>query len=374
MRSIGKKLHMTQDPVKSLIEELGAHLSQTEHSDIVLNNGKGKQFLIAPSEFSEIKSVNNPRKIAFVDGGDGPLEESPNFLITINRVYFSIFQGKKRIKPKANPRVQFYSSVTSSIKTVDGEKTVMYSTKLFPHTAEDKKYLPAESDLTSSTESTIVLQGAKLNSLGRRFAEWQLAIHVVESELEKGDMIVMDGSLQTNFKNEIKYVKRLYDLAIKKGVIVCGLAKTSRLITESGDPLLARIAEIAEDVPHERWYVKVSEEISTEDKGFILAVKLHAKSRFVFRFEILREQFEKMDKEMLNSVLASLVENSQDVAMLGYPYGAIDADRFAQVRRDELNMYQGFIMSEKMRHPEWKRLQKYSASLTAHDVLNEVTS
>lgn len=365
---------MIEDPVKSLIEQLGAHLSQKEHSDVVLNNGKGKQFLIAPSEFVEIKPVSNPRKIAFVDGGDGPLEESPNFLITINRVYFSLFQGKKRVKPKANPRVQFYSCVTSNIQTIDGKKNVSYDTKLFPHSLEDKKYLPIESDLTSSTESTTVLQGARLNSLGRRFAEWQLAIHVVEEELEQGDMIVMDGSLQTNFKNEIKYANRLYDLAISKGVIVCGLAKTSRLITESGDPLLARVAEIAEDVPHEKWYVKVAEEISADDRGFMLAVKFHGKSRFVFRFEILQEQFEKMTSGELNSILGSLAENSSDVAMIGYPYGAIDADRFAQVRRDELSMYQGFILSEKMRHPEWKRLQKYSASLAAHDALNGVTS
>ncbi len=365
---------MTDDPVKSLIEELGAHLSQIEHSDIVLNNGKGKQFLIKPSEFSEIKSVDTPKKIAFVDGGDGPLEESPNFLITINRIYFSLFQGKKRIKPKSNPRVQFFSYVTSNISTVDGKKNVTYETRLFPHSAEDKKYLPAESDLTSSTESTTVLQGARLNSLGRRFAEWQLAIHVVESELEKGDMIVMDGSLQTNFKNEIKYANRLYDLAIRKGVIVCGLAKTSRLVTESGDPLLARIAEIAEDVSYENWYVKVAEEVSSDDRGFMMAVKFHPKSRFVFRFEILREQFAEMSPEDLNLVLGSLVANSQDVSMIGYPYGAIDADRFAQVRRDELSMYQGFILSEKLRHPEWKRLQKYSASLGAHDVLNGVTS
>jgi len=113
---------MNEDPVKNLIVELGAHLSQKEHSDIVMNNGKGKQFLIAPSEFVEITPVDNPRKIAFVDGGDGPLEESPNFLITINRVYFSLFQGEKRIKPKANPRVQFFSSVTSNIETINGKK------------------------------------------------------------------------------------------------------------------------------------------------------------------------------------------------------------------------------------------------------------
>ncbi len=365
---------MIEDPVKSMITELGTHLSQKKHSDIVLNNGNGKQFLIAPSEFSEIRPAGNPRKIAFVDGGDGLLEESPNFLITINRVYFSLFQGKKRIKPKTNPRVQFFSNVTSNIQTVDGKKTVSYDTKLFPHTTEDKKFLPAESDLASSTESTTVLQGARLNSLGRRFAEWQLAIHVVESELEKGDMIVMDGSLQTNFKNELKYANRLYDLAKSKGVIVCGLAKTSRLITESGHPLLARVAEISEDVSFGKWYVKIAEKVSSGDRGFMLVVKFHPQSKFVFRFEILREQFLEMDEEALNSVLDSLAENSQDVAMIGYPYGAIDADRFAQVRRDELGMYQGFMLSEKLRHPEWRRLQKYSASLEAHNDLNGVTS
>ena len=105
-----------------------------------------------------------------------------------------------------------------------------------------------------------------------------------------------------------------------------------------------------------------------------MAVKFHEKSRFVFRFEILREQFGAMSEEEINSVLDSLAQNSQDVAMIGYPYGAIDADRFAQVRMDELNMYKGFILSEMLKRPEWKRLQKYSASLSAHDVLNGVTS
>lgn len=364
---------MPEDPVKSLIEELGTHLSQRVHSDVVLNNGKGRQFPIKPSEFSEIKLVDAPRRIAFVDGGDGILEESPNYLITINRVYYSIFQGKKRIKPKSNPRIQFFSYVTSNISESDGAKQVIYDTKLFAHSVDDKRFLPSESDLSSYTERASVLQGAKLNSLGRKFAEWKLATNVVESELNPGDVLVMDGSLQTTFKNESKYAKKLYDTALEKDVIVCGLAKTSRLITESGAPLLARIAEISEDVAHPRWYVRVAEEVSRYDEGFMLAVKFHPKSRFVFRFEILREQFKNMSSDDLNSVLGSLAENSQDVAMVGYPYGAIDADRFAQVRLDELNMYKGFILSEMLKRPEWKRLQKYGASLGAHDVLNGVT-
>ena len=367
------KITMTEDPVKNLIGELGAHLSEKEHVDVVLN-GKGKQYLIEPAKFEEIRPVSDFKKIAFIDGGDGPLDDSPNFLITINRVYFSLFQGKKRVKPKTSPRIQFFSYVISNVHTEDGKKKVSYNTRLFTHDKKDYEFLPSENDLESITESTTILQEARLNSLARRFAEWQMAIRVVEKELEPGDVIVMDGSLQTNFKNEIKYANRLYDVAKEKKVIVCGLAKTSRLITEAGDPLLARVSEIAENVKFGRWFIRVAEEVSADDRGFMLVTKFHPKSSFVFRFEILREQFQEMSADELNSILASLAENAQDVSMLGYPYGAIDADRFAQVRMDELNMYKGIVLSEMLKRPEWKRLQKYSASLSAHDVLNGVTS
>lgn len=367
------KITMTEDPVKSLIGELGAHLSEKEHVDVVLNS-KGSQYVIEPAKFEEIRPVSDFKKIAFIDGGDGPLDDSPNFLITINRVYFSLFQGKKRVKPKTSPRIQFFSYVVSNVRTEDGKKKVSYNTRLFTHDKKDYEFLPSEDDLESVTESTTILQEARLNSLARRFAEWQLAIRVVEKELEPGDVIVMDGSLQTNFKNEIKYANRLYDIAKKKKVIVCGLAKTSRLITEAGDPLLARVSEIAENVKFGRWFIRVAEEVSADDRGFMLVTKFHPKSSFVFRFEILREQFQEMNTDELNSILASLAENAQDVSMLGYPYGAIDADRFAQVRMDELNMYKGIVLSEMLKRPEWKRLQKYSASMTAHDVLNGVTS
>lgn len=364
---------MTEDPVKNLIGELGAHLSQKEHIDVVLSS-KGSQYVIEPAKFEEIRPVSDFKKIAFIDGGDGQLDDSPNFLITINRVYFSLFQGKKRVKPKINPRIQFLSYVVSNVYTEDGKKKVSYHTRLFAHDKKDYEFLPSENDLTSVTESTTILQETRLNSLARRFAEWHLAIKVVEEELDTGDVIVMDGSLQANFTNEIKYANRLYEIAKKKGVIVCGLAKTSRLITEGGDPLLARVSEIAEDVKFDRWFIRVAEEVSSNDRGFMLVTKFHPKSSFVFRFEILRDQFEGMSSDELNSILASLAENAQDVSMLGYPYGSIDADRFAQVRMDELNMYRGIVLSEMLRRPEWKRLQKYSASMTAHDVLNGVTS
>ena len=364
---------MSADPVKELIGELGTRLLQKEHSDTVFSRGRGSQFEIKPSEFVEIAKNDTPRKIAFVDGGNGILYETPNTMIIINRVYFSIFEGKRRTRPKSNPRIQFFSLVISSIHTENGKRKIQHDTRLFTYNKDDN-HLPLESDLMSQTETSYVMQGDKINSMGRRFAEWQMASHVVEKELEPGDMIVMDGSLQTSFKNEAKYAKRLYDTAMDKNVTVCGLAKTSKLVTESGDPLMSRISEIAEDVPFGRWYVKVAEEVSSDDRGFMLAAKFHEKSSYVFRFEILRDQFVKMELQEINSILSSLAANSQDMAMIGYPYGALDADRFAQVRMDEIDMYRRLVIAEMFKNQEWKRLQKYDTGLGAHDTLNEVTS
>ena len=365
---------MAEDPIRSIITELGAELSQRKHSDTVWSRGGKNCFEITASKFRQIRPADAPKKIAFIDGGDAMLDESPNYLITLNRVYFSLFRGKERIKTKMPPRIQFFSYVLSRIIDKGGKKEIIYDTRLFPHNAADARFLPAEGDLSSSTEQTGLLQSSKLNSIARIFAEWQMSYRIVDDELDAGDMLVKDGSLQTGFKNEIEYAKKLYGLAAKKGVIVCGLTKTSRLITESCDPLFARIDEISEAVKYDRWYVEVAEEITRGDMGFTFAVKLHKKSRYVFRFEILREQYEKMGREELDCVLGSLADNAGDVEMPGYPYGSIDADKFAKIRKDELGMYRRFVLAERSRRPEWKKLERYSYSLTAHAALNGATS
>lgn len=364
-----------ENPVRTLIEELGNQLTQNEQSDHILSDGKSKTFPIKSENFVEIKDIQNPRKIAFVDGGDGILEESPNYMIVINRIYFSKFQGKSRVPyKKLKNRIEFFSSVVSQVNKTDTNKSVSYNTKLFSYNKEDLEYFPDHKDLMSKTESTTILQGSRLVSLSRRFAEWTLAKKIVEEELLPGDMIVMDGSLQTSFRNEIKYANKFYESAMEKGVIVCGLAKTSRLLMESGDPLLARIAEISESVNFGKWYINVAEEISADDRGFMVAVKFHPHSKHVFRFEVLREQFNSMNADEKNEIMSSLAANSNDISMLGYPYGAIDADRFAQVRINELDIYRGMIMAEKIRDPKWKRLSKYTLTNQVHDDLNWVTS
>lgn len=377
---------MSADPMSSMIRELGDHISRRERSPFVLRSGGGERFAIEAPEFMEISPVEAPRRMAFVDGGNGTLEESPSFLIAINRIYFSIFRGREREKAKSCQRIQFFSCTTTEVRDAGaggggappaggsgGRKGITYRTRLFAYGDGDMRRLPDEGDLSYQGPGGPAPRRGAAESVGRRFAEWKLALHVVEDELERGDMIVMDGALGTEFKSEAKYANALCERAVEKGVIVCGLSKTSMLVTESGDPLLARVSEVAEGVRFGRWFVRVADRLSSDDRGFVLATKLHERSRFVFRFEILREQFRRMGRDEVNSVLASLAANSEDVAMVGYPYGAIDADRFAQVRMKELDMYRWMARSKMLEMPEWREFKRHDTSLEAHDVLNRVS-
>ena len=63
-----------------------------------------------------------------------------------------------------------------------------------------------------------------IGTIARRFAELKLG-----SELDT-DIIVIDGNLKPVYTNEEKYIERLLD---KK--CVCGLAKTSDIITNKGN-------------------------------------------------------------------------------------------------------------------------------------------
>ncbi|MDA7941255.1 MAG: DNA double-strand break repair nuclease NurA [Nitrosopumilus sp.] len=369
---------MEGHPVRDLVDDLGGRLGSIGHIDRVFTNDmkkiiRGDIKTITPEGFKEIQDVPNPAKIAFVDGGDRPLEESPNFLITVNRVYFSMFRGRERINPSGRSRIQFFESVISRI-TSDKNPSVEYETRLFTHNKEDEKYIPRIEDLPSKDTSKSSLERSRTGSFSRSFAEWKFARHVIENELNAGDILVMDRSLQTGYENEQELAGELYKAAINNKVILCGLSKTSRLMTASGEPLLARISEIASNVPYSRWYVEVARKLEHVNNGYVMAVKLHPKSQYIYRFEILCEQYEKMTETERGRVLGSIAANSNDVAMPGYPYGLVDADRFAQVRNDEKGLYKGYIEAEIMRHPEGRKMLKYSRLNGAHEHLNGVTS
>jgi hypothetical protein len=118
------------------------------------------------------------------------------------------------------------------------------------------------------------------------------------------------------------------------------------------------------------WYYPVAESTSKDHNVMILAVKLNTVSERVFRYELNREQFNGLGELRLNQVLSELTRNSSEITLAGYPYGLIDADRFARVSYDELEYYRGIIASQVSGLGKWQKFSRYVHASDVHGILN----
>jgi hypothetical protein len=207
----------------------------------------------------------------------------------------------------------------------------------------------------------------------RLFAEWSYTKHLIENELDKNDIVVKDGSLQTRVTNEAKYANQAYDAAIQKEVIFSGLSKTSSLFTTTGYPLLSAISELAENtnLKDKSWYYHpIVEIIHPDHRAEMFAIKLHKHSEYIFRFEILRDQFRNMSSEDVDSVISAIAKNSNDFCFPGYPYGLIEADRFARVFNQERGSHEIQMMSASSGF--WASINKHLKCVNAHSMLDNL--
>jgi len=323
-----------------------------------------------------ITELDSNNKVAFVDGGNMEILGAPNFSVQLNRVYFNIFNGKIRLNPKNLPSCIEFFSVTTSF--FDG-KEINYKTHIFPVKEEFYKFLPKESDLSfSSCDRTIMVGNmradiSRVASIARRFAEWEYAKWIVHYELDSGDFIVMDGTLQTAFTNESKYSSHAYKEAEKVEVTFTGLSKTNHLFTDTGLSLLGAIRKLSEDlkVPYEMWYYPVASVLSPDHEALIYVVKLNPAAQRIFRYEIYKPQAEKLIKEELGKLFSQLAKNSRDISFPGYPYGLIEADHRARVKVREVERYRLKLLSEisKVKR-RWEKFARHIMALDAHDLID----
>ena len=159
----------------------------------------------------------------------------------------------------------------------------------------------------------------------------------MQEELENEDVLVRDGSLQTTVTKESKYANEAYETALQKKVYFTALSKTSVLFTETGQPLFSAIHTLSENSfmkDHPWYYYPIVTITQPDHQAEMLAVKLHSKSEYVFRFEILKDQVNKNNFGDAGMIVSSLAANSEDIEFPGYPFGLIDADRFARSQYD----------------------------------------
>ena len=272
-----------------------------------------------------IPSAGGARLLACIDGGSAPIADTPAFAASVNRLHCSAFRGRD-IQQSPVPPVQFLSLVC---RVSDRFRFAIY-----PYGGGSGP-LPAVRTLDGAGEAA---NGrGRLLSLPRELGEWVMAGEAAQ-HLERGDCIIMDGSLAV--REEYRGPARaVLEGARRRGVVVCGLSKTSRLSMEGGRPLLDYIREEYGGTAAP-WYVDVGEPPSNPGPGdyHTMAVMLHRSSRWIYRLDMDAATRLEIGGRGTAEVLASLVANSADAALPGYPYALVCADRFARVRRDEAAM------------------------------------
>lgn len=364
---------MSVEAAKEIISKLDAQIAESSSraGSVFFADQAITTFPITKEAFQRIDYVPSNRKIAFVDGGNLEIIGAPNFSVQFNRVFACVWKNNERENLKI-PLVEFFSAIYSSF--ADGG--ISYETIIVPSKSEHTIFLPDALDLSFSSMDRSVMIGTQqadttvVASIARNFAEWKFASIVAEL-LDKDDIIVMDGSLQTNFKNEGKYFSKLEETTQKREVLLTSLAKTSKLFTTAGLSLLGSISEHAdrEKIDGE-WYVPIFE--SPKHHVYGVVVKLKGISDWVFRLDLQRDQYKSLNKAEFNEILSVLCSNASDPVFPGYPFGSIVADQYSRVSENEVNYYRPILYSQISGLNKQNKFKHHIRAGDAHNILNMI--
>jgi hypothetical protein len=339
--------------IVSLVKE---NNEKADDKFVKFSDPKYESFPLDKCNFRKIEERESKNRVVFIDAGSAEIISSANFSLSLMRTYYSVYESGKRAK---SGKKDFYAFTKS--KNKDGE--LFYDTEIMG--AEN---LQKEDLLLNSFDETIKqgISRAKISNVVnviRRFSELAAATELIDI-LEENDIIVLDGSLQCTFTNERKYLDGLYKKAKGKKVIITGLSKTTTLMTDKGNSVNNALSSFNTEG---KWiYHPVADINSEEHKSEMAFVKLHDKSKHIFRFEIYKEQ-----KDKLEDAAAILAENCKDPVFLGYPYGLIEADRSARISNNEKNMLMTFLSVKFGK--DWERISDALTSVDAHSVLDRIS-
>ncbi len=305
---------------------------------------KGAQAVPLSSEnFHPLEEVRGVR-MGFVDGGNNTVYLAPGQAIDLIRLYYSIFQDGRRVEA---------GRYTFIVDTTYDPSQMEFHSRIYD--VDSSGILPEEMVIgVDEIDEREKIKG--VGSYIRRIGEWILSGRVVE----KADILVRDGSLQTGAKREYEFSNRVFE-SITGGRAMVGFSKTCSLITDMGYSLVASIHHLSKrSGVRAPWYYHPIARGITTIKGDMFAVKLHPHSDYVFRVEVYPES-------EASRALGALIPVSNDPTFIGYPYGLIDADVNARITDEEARMYRQILYNHA---DEFTRMQ--ANALNSHDIISEV--
>jgi hypothetical protein len=310
---------------------------------------------LAKENFHDIRKKESSKKIAFIDGGNQEIVGAHNFSLQMIRVYYTIYQGNKRTEKGTNEAFVLISALKK-------DKSLLYDVKIF---SKDKtfniKNLSFDAYDTTLSVGQRMVKVESVGDVARKFLEIATAKTLCKSL--SGGFILLDTTLEVTVNGEKKYFDELYEEAGKNNVAVAALSKTTALLTESGNSVLAILNFMK---TNNEWYyyplVKIN---NPEHNAEVYLVKLNNNSKHIFRLEINKDS-----KDRIDELLSLLMENSTDPVFPGYPYGLIEADKFARVTNREIDVKRTQLFMKIGK--DFEKLKNHLNTKNAHNILDSI--
>ena len=317
--------------------------SRVQNAGSAILVGSHERIPIRKESFSPITPSITSKKFVFIDGGNGEIASGPDMCVQFLRIYGTWYELNTRTKRELKER---FVVVAAKQKDMD----LQFEAKLFDTDGNELSTQAFDAFDPAIAQPGRRATPSSVASYVRKLLELGFAEQVMET-LDEGDCIVRDGDLEPFGKAVEERINFLRLVADKKQVHVIGISKTSTLCTDAGVSAVSALASIA---PNGSWLYHTGGKV-----GF---VKLHQRSEYIFRCDILNQS-----QESLRAVIPALAANAEDPALLGYPYGLIEADKFARVPKEEAAQFRvRFSMQSK------EQFKVGEKALDAHDILNMI--
>ncbi|MEG3055249.1 MAG: DNA double-strand break repair nuclease NurA [Methanoculleus sp.] len=168
------------------------------------------------------------------------------------------------------------------------------------------------------------------------------------AELETGDLLVLDGTLQVRHASHDEVIESLLNLCNLRGVLIAAVTKRTALTWGGGHPIVPAAEGLARDLAiPEPWYIclSVAEDLIDrqrthrwKQRGGQYVARLHPRAQRAFKVEIPKYY----NQEMVDQVFSALAHFADDGRVTGYPYPLLDAhlttrigaDTVEQIRQD----------------------------------------
>jgi len=169
-------------------------------------------------------------------------------------------------------------------------------------------------------------------------------------ELNTGDLLVLDGTLQVRHASHDEVIESLLNLCNLRGILIAAVTKRTSLTWGSGHPIVPAAEGLARDLAiPEPWYLCVSAAEGLIDReethrwklrGGQYVARLHPRAQRAFKVEIPKYY----NPDTVERVFSALACYADDGRVTGYPYPLLDAHLTTKIGADAVEQIrQGII-------------------------------